>query len=87
MKTKKDLEQINERIVRVSEQLVFLVDKKEIVDKLVHKKLFGISFLVYGNTARLLNEQEELQNTITYLRDYKGMLLEQYDEIESTFKK
>lgn len=87
MKTKTDLEQINERIVRVSEQLVVLVDKKEIVDKLVHKKLFGISFLVYGNTACLLNEQEELQNTITYLRDYKGMLLEQYDEIESTFKK
>lgn len=77
MKIKTDLEQINERLNEVNVHLKSLSDKKKIIDKLVHKKLFGISFLIPKSTSSLLYEQEELQNTIIYLKDYQDMLLKQ----------
>lgn len=83
MKIKTDLEQINERLTKVNEHLKSLINKKKIIDKLVHKKLFGLSFLVFKTTSSLLYEQEELQNTIIYLEDYKDMLLKQQVEVNN----
>lgn len=83
MKIKTDLEQINERLTKVNIHLKSLSNKKKIIDKLVHQKLFGLSFLVFKTTSSLLYEQEELQNTIIYLEDYKDMLLKQQVEVNN----
>lgn len=87
MKIKTDLEQINERLNKVGEHLKSLTNKKKIIDKLVHRKLFGISFLVPKNTSSLLYEQEELQDTITYLKDYQDILLKQQVEMNNKYFK
>lgn len=84
MKFKTDLEQINERLNEIDKHLKSLMSRKKIVDKLVSKKLFGIGFLVLKSTHSLLYEQEELQNTITYLKDYQDMLFKQQVKINNS---
>ena len=53
MKFKSDLDQIIERIRKVEDNLKYLLERKENIDKLVHKKLFGISFLIFKNTLQI----------------------------------
>lgn len=84
MKFKTNLEQINERLNEIDKHLKSLMSKKKIVDKLVSQKLFGLGFLVLRSTHSLLFEQEELQNTITYLKDYQDMLFKQQVEINNS---
>lgn len=84
MKIKSDLEQINERLIKVDNHLNALKSRKKFIDKLVYKKLFGVfSFLISKSTSTLLFEQEELQNTIIYLEDYKDTLLKYQVDINN----